>query len=120
MCTATPIVYNPRTRSRASSLAMRLSPGAVLDIFAMLRRAYKESDRTLASTAAGVVFVPNHILHATRIARASHVVLNAESPLVALKRRRSASDNGQANQAEGLPAANRTPPMPHGHASVAM
>ena len=79
---AKPMLYSPKTESRANSLAMVLSAGEVLAILTMLRSADKESDRTLAST-----LVPgSHIRTATSSANASQVVLCAESPTLAWKR----------------------------------
>ena len=76
MCVATPTVYRPRTESRAISLAMRASAGELLASLTMLRSADKLSDLILANTC-----VPgSQILMATKIAKASHVVLCLQSP----------------------------------------
>ena len=116
MCTAKPIEYSPTTASRASSLAMALSAGDELVSLTMLRSADRESLLTCALT-----FVPgNHSLIAMRRARASHVVLKPESPTEAPNFLRSHSVSFVANYWTGLCFSKRTPPMPHGHASVAM
>ena len=115
MCTAIPTVYRPRTESNAISLAMSDNAGELLDSLTMLRRAERLSDLILASTC-----VPgSQILMATKMAKASQVVLCLQSPFFP-NLRWSAPEMGLANQAMGLLLLNRTPAKPQGHASVAM
>ena len=57
-------------------------------------------------------------LSATAIASASHRVVNADSPSLALKRRRSDVPTESAKYAMGMFLEKRTPPMPQGLASV--
>ena len=115
MCVATPTVYKPRTESNAISLAISPNSGELLASLTMLRSADRLSDLILAKTC-----VPgSQILIATRIARASHVVLCLQSPFFP-NLRWSAQEIGVANHAMGLLSRNSTPAKPHGHASVAM
>ena len=115
MCVATPTVYRPRTESSAISLAIRPNAGELLASLTMLRSADRLSDLILAKTR-----VPgNQSLMATRMARASHVVLCLESPFFP-NLRWSALERGVANQAIGQLSLKSTPAKPHGHASVAM
>ena len=115
MCVATPTVYRPRTKSNAISLAIRPSARELLASLAMLRSADKLSDLILAKTR-----VPgNQSLMATRIARASQVVLCLESPFFP-NLRWSAQERGVANQAIGRLSLKSTAAKHYGQASVAM
>ena len=93
-----------------------LRAGDGLDSLTMLRRADEESDLTRASK-----LVPGgQILTATESANASHVVLWAGAPSLALNRNKSAVLRTVANQAPLKKLINLTPAKPQGQASVAM
>ena len=116
MCVATPTVYKPKMASNASSRAIRLSEGEALDKRTMDRKAESESDRTRANA----VVPGNQILNPTKIANASHNVLNPESPTEAWNRRRSEAGKKVADHEMGAKFSKRIPAKPQGEASVAI
>ena len=111
-----PTVCKPKTESRASSRAITLRSGDLLESRTALQSADNESDLTRARTRVR----GRQSRTAVRRARASQAVLVLDEPTLALNFRKSFFMSGVANHDTSFKLSNRTPSNPPRYASVAM
>ena len=111
------LILAPEYASNSAISPMILfTPGALLEPLEMEHKAPRLSDRSSTD-----VFSPmwwDHDLRATSAASASHRVVKAESPRLALKLHNLLSWMMSAKYAVSKPLWKRMPPMPQGLASV--